>query len=185
VTLLTAGPSDSVAAMGDDAPLRPAAAPDGRTPRVAGPEDAAAVAALLHDFNLEFDTPTPGVAVLTARLRERLAGDGMRALLIGEPAVGVALVSLRPSAWYDGPVGLLDELYVRPDDRNHGLGQALLETACALVRAHGGEALEINVDGEDADARRFYERHGFTNTEPGQVEPMLFYYREFADPRPA
>jgi GNAT superfamily N-acetyltransferase len=105
----------------------------------------------------------------------------MRALLIGNPAVGVALVSLRPSAWYDGPVGLLDELYVRPGERDRGLGHALLETACALVRAHGGEALEINVDGEDVDARRFYERHGFTNTEPGQDEPMLFYYREFAD----
>jgi GNAT superfamily N-acetyltransferase len=166
--------------MTDDEPLDATAAPDGRTPRVAGPDEAAAVAALLHDFNREFDTPTPGVEVLTARLRERLAGDAMRALLIGEPPVGVALVSLRPSAWYDGPVGLLDELYVRPDERDHGLGHALLETACALVRGHGGEALEINVDGEDVDARRFYERHGFTNTEPGQEEPMLFYYREFA-----
>jgi GNAT superfamily N-acetyltransferase len=166
--------------MGDDDRLDATAAPDGRRPRVAGPDEAATVAALLHDFNREFDTPTPGVEVLTGRLRKRLAGDGMRALLIGEPAVGVALVSLRPSAWYDGPVGLLDELYVRPEERNHGLGHALLETACALVRRHGGEALEINVDGEDVDARRFYERHGFTNTEPGQEEPMLFYSREFA-----
>ena len=33
-------------------------------------------------------------------------------------------------------------------------------------------------DGEDTDARRFYEAHGFTNTEPNQTDPMLYYYRE-------
>jgi hypothetical protein len=38
--------------------------------------------------------------------------------------------------------------------------------------------LEINVDGEDTDARRFYEAHGFANTEPNRVDPMLYYYRE-------
>jgi hypothetical protein len=43
--------------------------------------------------------------------------------------------------------------------------------------------IEINVDGEDTDARRFYERHGYRNTEPGEVEPMLFYYRDLSDAR--
>ena len=35
--------------------------------RRAGPDDAAEVARLLHDFNTEFDTPTPGAATLTNR----------------------------------------------------------------------------------------------------------------------
>ena len=48
----------------------------------------------------------------------------------------------------------------------------------------GAELLEINVDGEDTDARRFYERHGYANTEPGQDEPMLYYYRELTSPAP-
>ena len=47
-----------------------------------------------------------------------------------------------------------------------------------LVRDRGGALMEINVDGEDTDARRFYEAHGFTNTEPDQTDPMLYYYRE-------
>ena len=73
------------------------------------------------------------------------------------------MLSFRVNVWYDGPVALLDELYVRPDMRGHRFGHALLETACRLARERGAETLEINVDGEDTDARRFYEAHGFAN----------------------
>jgi GNAT superfamily N-acetyltransferase len=103
----------------------------------------------------------------------------MAALLIGQPAVGVALLSFRPNVWYSGPVALLDELYVRPDRRDAGLGGALLQAACELARSRDAGALEINVDSDDVDARRFYERHGFRNTDPGRDDPMLYYVKEF------
>ena len=38
--------------------------------------------------------------------------------------------------------------------------------------------LEINVDGDDAATRRFYERHGYRNSEPGEDEQLLYYFRE-------
>ncbi|WP_198289997.1 GNAT family N-acetyltransferase [Nocardioides sp. Iso805N] len=141
--------------------------------RIATAYDAPTVAELLDAFNREFDTPAPGVAILTERLRELLAGQAMFAVLVEEPAVAVALVSLRPNAWYDGPAALLDELYVAPDRRGHGIGGELLEAAESEVRRRGGELLEINVDGQDVDARRFYVRHGYTDTDPGQSEPCL------------
>lgn len=148
------------------------------TPRRATTADAAIVAQLLHDFNTEFATPTPGPDVLSARLASLLAGDDVVVLLVGEPAAGVAVLSFRPNVWYKGPVALLDELYVRPGLRGHRLGSALLAAACDLVRERGGELLEINVDGEDTGARRFYEARGFRNTEPNQTDPLLYYYRE-------
>jgi GNAT superfamily N-acetyltransferase len=140
--------------------------------------EAATVATLLDDFNREFDTPTPGVDVLAERLRDLLAGDDVVTLLIGQPAVGVAVVSFRRNVWYAGPVALLDELYIRPDRRGQRLGHALLGAACDLAKERGSEVLEINVDGDDTDARRFYEAHGFTHTEPGATQPMFYYYRD-------
>jgi GNAT superfamily N-acetyltransferase len=153
-------------------------------PRVATAAQSATVARLLDTFNREFDTPTPGTAVLTTRLHRLLAGGDVVALLAGEPAVAVALLTLRPNVWYDGPVALLDELYVAPEQRGRGLGSALLERAEAVTLERGGELLEINVDGDDVDARRFYERHGYTTTEPGQDQPMLYYFRDLRG-RPA
>ncbi len=135
------------------------------------------MAELLDPFNREYDTPTPGPAVLSERLRHLLAGDRTIALLTGEPATGLALLTLRPNVWYEGPVGLLDELYVAPHLRSQGLGARLLQAAEQVVRDRGGELLEINVDGEDHDTRRFYERHGYTCREPGQPEGELYYHR--------
>ena len=135
-------------------------------------------AEMLDAFNTEFDTPTPGPEVLAQRLPGLIADGRLAVLLTGDPAAGVAVVSLRPNLWYEGPVALLDELYVRPELRGRRYGHALLEAACRLSRERGADVLEINVDGEDTDARRFYEAHGFTNLEPGATEPMYFYYRE-------
>ncbi len=146
-------------------------------PRVAGPADAAVVAELLHAFNVEFDTPTPGPEVLTRRLEQMLARDDGVALLAGEPAVAVALLTFRPGVWDPGPVALLEELYVRPDLRGRGIGHTVLERAMAIARDRGSETFEINVDEGDTGARRFYEAHGFSNTEPGETERLLYYFR--------
>jgi GNAT superfamily N-acetyltransferase len=93
----------------------------------AGPDDAEEVARLLDDFNTEFDTPTPGDVALTRRLRSLLAEPTTLGYLIGDPPVGIALVTLRSNVWYDGPVALLDELYVAPQHRGHGLGSAVID----------------------------------------------------------
>jgi GNAT superfamily N-acetyltransferase len=150
-------------------------------PRVADAAEAATVAELLDAFNREYETPTPGVTVLAERLRRLLVRGDVVALLTGEPAVAVALVTFRPNVWHDGTVALLDELYVLPELRGRAIGSALLAAVEAAVLQRGGKVVEINVDGHDTDARRFYERHGYSNTEPGDEGPLLYYFRELSD----
>lgn len=148
--------------------------------RAAAVAEAEVVARLLDDFNREYDTPSPGMDVLTVRLRQLLAGGDVVALLVGDPAVGLGLVTLRPNVWHAGPVGLLDELYVGAAQRGRAMGSALLRAAEEVVRDRGGELLEINVDGDDVAARRFYERHGYRNSEPGTDEALLYYFRDLS-----
>jgi GNAT superfamily N-acetyltransferase len=143
-------------------------------PRLATPADAVIVARLLDAFNREFHAPTPGQEVLAARLRRLLAGTDVIAVLAGDPAVAVALLTLRPNVWFDGPVSLLDELYVAPETRGRGIGPALLAAVASITRERGGRLVEIAVDGA---GRRFYERHGGTDTEAGQDQPSFYYRR--------
>ena len=153
------------------------------TPWAAGPEHAPHVAALLHDFNTEFDTPSPGPEILTGRLRVLLAHDDTVALLAGVPPVGLALVTFRKNVWYAGPVALLDELYVVPGRRNRGVGAGLIAAVVDLARRRGGGLVEVNVDEGDVDAQRFYERHGFSVIEPDTQE-RAFYFSMELDPPP-
>lgn len=138
--------------------------------------DAADVARLLHDFNTEFNTASPGPQVLAPRVRRLLAQGATYAVLAGTPPIGIALVTVRPNVWYDGPVALLDELYVAPDHRGQAVGTAMIDAVRAEARARHAELIEINVDEGDTDARRFYERHGFTSIEPDTGEGALYYH---------
>jgi GNAT superfamily N-acetyltransferase len=156
---------------------------DESRPRLATAEDASEIARLLHDFNSEYGSPSPGVEVLAPRLRALLAGDQTFAVIAGQPPApsAVALVTLRPNVWYAGPVALLDEMYVVPSRRGRGIGSAVLEYFIAESQRRGVELLEINVDEGDVDAQRFYERHGFSGTEPETDERAFYFFREFGD----
>jgi GNAT superfamily N-acetyltransferase len=149
-------------------------------PRLASVDDAEEIAQLLHDFNSEFGEPTPDVAVLAARLRGLLSRDATFAIIAGEPAVGLALVTLRSNVWYEGRVALLDEMYVVPQLRGRGIGSAIIQQLMATARGSGIDLIEINVDEGDTDAQRFYERHGFSPTEPGSPERSFYFWQEIS-----
>jgi GNAT superfamily N-acetyltransferase len=145
--------------------------------RIADLADVTAVAQMLHDFNVEFDTPTPDPSVLSDRLCGMLDRDDVAILLAGDPPVGVALLTFRPTVWDPGPITLLEELYVRPEVRRRRIGHRLLERAVAMAEARGSQTFEINVDEGDADARRFYAAHGFSEIQPETNERAFYYYR--------
>lgn len=147
--------------------------------RRAGPEDAAAIARLLHDFNAEYDEPTPGVEALTKYARQLLEAGEMDVLLAGDGPDGISLVRLRPSPWTGKPEAYLQELYVVPPLRGQGIGRALLEATIALAREAGATGIDLNTGETDTAARALYESAGFTNREGSPDGPaMLFYERE-------
>jgi len=147
--------------------------------RRAGVEHSAVIARLLHDFNTEFEEPSPGVGALTEHSRQLLATGEMTVLLAGAGPDGIALIRFRTSVWTGGPEAHLQELYVVPALRGGGIGRALLEATMAVAREAGASGIDLNTGETDTAARALYESAGFTNLEGGPDGPsMLFYERE-------
>jgi GNAT superfamily N-acetyltransferase len=75
--------------------------------------------------------------------------------------VGLAAVSFAWTLEHGGKTAWLDELYVRPEHRMHGVGTALLREVMSQVRILGCAALELEVDRDHRRAEGLYEREGF------------------------
>jgi len=146
------------------------------TTRLATPDDAEVVARMLHDFNVEFGTPTPGMDFLVGRCRELLASEEMTVVLGDQPPLGLGVLFFRPSLWSAGMEVYLAELYVVPEHRDRGIGTAIMATAMELARERGGTDMQIGVDEPDVDTRRFYERLGFRNHDPDDPSARMFFY---------
>jgi ribosomal protein S18 acetylase RimI-like enzyme len=144
--------------------------------RSAEPADAPEVARLLHDFNTEYDDPTPGVEVLTDRVRRMLSDDEMTVLLGGDGPDGLAVLRFRPCFWIGALTAYLQELYVAPDRRGQGIGRALLEAAMETAREKGAKHMDLGTSTEDSAAIALYERYGFTNREGRPDGPVMLYY---------
>jgi GNAT superfamily N-acetyltransferase len=67
---------------------------------------------------------------------------------------------------------LLDLLYVRKRARGKGVGTELLRAAAEHVASQGGEVLALEVLESNGDARRLYERLGFTTSQRVLAAPV-------------
>ena len=139
----------------------------------------AAAAQLLHDFNREYDEPTPSPAELAGRLTE-LVDDGHVAVLLARDrdtaeAVGVAVLRVQPSVWGRAQEAYLAELYVVPDRRGQGYGRELITEAMRLARERGADYAFLVTSEDDRLAQRLYEAAGFRRTE-GEGGPLMLAY---------
>lgn len=75
--------------------------------------------------------------------------------------IGMATCSRRKLTGWNGPVLLLQDLFVEPQYRSRGVARALVARVAALARDIGSPIVELTVRA-DNPARDFYQRAGFT-----------------------
>jgi GNAT superfamily N-acetyltransferase len=144
--------------------------------RIASAADALTFGRLLHAFNVEFDQETPAAEVIAERAAPLIESGEVTILFVGEGPDGFAQLRFRPSLYTGAIDAYLEELYVVPERRGHGLGRVLLEAAMEHARDRGAAHLDLNTSETDVAARALYESAGFTNHEGGSDGPRMLYY---------
>jgi ribosomal protein S18 acetylase RimI-like enzyme len=144
--------------------------------RLGGTGDAEVIGRLLHDFNREFDEPTPSAGFFARRISELIAEDGVTVLLARDGPDGFVVLRFRPSLYSQALECYVAELYVVPGRRGHGLGRALMEAAIEHARSRGADHMDLNTSEGDVAARALYESLGFTRLEGRADGPVMYYY---------
>jgi ribosomal protein S18 acetylase RimI-like enzyme len=103
-----------------------------------------------------------GAGDTEARWPSRLAAVplNLAAELDGAPAGMVG--ATHPTA---GEVDLIS-MWVAPEARGRGVGDALIDAVVAWARSQGADRVGLDVRDGNAPAIRLYERHGFADTGP-------------------
>ena len=122
----------------------------------------ACVVAFAHIFPPELH-PFPDEAVLGA-WREALVDENVEVYIAevdGEPVGSVSVGD-----------AFLRTLYVVPSHQGSGVGSALHDLALERLRAHGNDVAKLWTLEENWNARRYYEKRGWTLTEEIRVVPF-------------
>ncbi len=131
------------------------------TIREATAADAAAVMTLVREL-AEFERLSHEVVGDEAMMREALSAGHSAALLAeedGQP-IGLALYFHNFSTFLARRGIYLEDLYVKPAFRKHGVGRALLRRLARLAVERGCGRFEWAVLDWNVDALRFYESLG-------------------------
>jgi GNAT superfamily N-acetyltransferase len=146
-------------------PAMHAAAMDGAsfTLRAAELRDVVAIVGLIREL-AEFEKLTHLVQVTPEKLRPHLFGERPVAEALvaerGGEVVGFALFFTNFSTFLAQPGLYLEDLYVQPDHRGRGIGEALLARLGRLALERGCGRFEWSVLDWNESAIRFYERMG-------------------------
>ncbi|HKV55282.1 MAG TPA: GNAT family N-acetyltransferase [Candidatus Binataceae bacterium] len=76
-------------------------------------------------------------------------------------AVGYVVLTFNYDLEFGGLEGIVTDLYIRAEYRGHGLGRRALDLVRTHCRSLGIQALELQVERHNRDARQFYRRLGF------------------------
>ncbi|TMG62260.1 MAG: GNAT family N-acetyltransferase [Chloroflexi bacterium] len=131
--------------------------------RIGEPRDVALITQLIRELaryeKLEHEVAATEEKVAKALFGKRPYAETLIAEVNGEPA-GFALFFHNFSTFLAQPGIYLEDLFVKPEQRSHGVGRALLERLAQIAVQRDCGRLEWAVLDWNEDAIRFYERLG-------------------------
>ena len=129
--------------------------------RPAEPADEAAWRSLWEGYQAFYRTAVPKAATSATWRRILDSASPIHALVaVEEPsgAVGFVVYVLHAGTWSEQPRCYLEDLFVAPDARGQGVGEALIEAVLERARAEAWHDVYWHTEAGNGAARRLYDR---------------------------
>jgi GNAT superfamily N-acetyltransferase len=133
------------------------------TVRLVGPHPLYAEAAHLLDEYRQHYGANPAPEAVEAWMREQVINQRMRVYAAGpgDEVHGVCTVTVVPASLTLRTVWLVRDLYVDPEARRSGIGQALLAYVTDAARSEGAHRISLQTEAANVRAVELYARAGF------------------------
>ncbi len=120
------------------------------------------------DFQPDFEKQYRGLRCII----ERPEVGGI--LVIREGSIVLVMVNIlyTVSTVCGGRVAIVEDMVVRPENRNRGLGSLMIRKAIEFAQASGCLRITLLTDRTNDSAIRFYRRHGFA---PSAMTPFRLF----------
>ncbi|MEV0929934.1 GNAT family N-acetyltransferase [Streptomyces phaeochromogenes] len=139
--------------------------------RPAVPDDVPAIVAMLADDPLGAQRESPDDLSPYLAALERLSKDPNQHLVVAVRegrVVGTLQLTIIPGLSRKGATrSIIEGVRIHADERGSGLGTRFIEWAIDRSRIEGCQLVQLTSDVSRTDARRFYERIGFTASHVG------------------
>ncbi|MEU5291755.1 GNAT family N-acetyltransferase [Streptomyces umbrinus] len=139
--------------------------------RPAVPDDVPAIVAMLADDPLGAQRESPDDLSPYLAALERLSSDPNQHLVVAVRegrVVGTLQLTIIPGLSRKGATrSIIEGVRIHADERGSGLGTRFIEWAIDRSRSEGCQLVQLTSDVSRTDARRFYERIGFTASHVG------------------
>jgi GNAT superfamily N-acetyltransferase len=135
--------------------------------RLAVEGDISQLCGLLAELFAQEAEFSPDAAVQARGLRAIIASADTGSILVAEEhgrIIGMVSLLYLTSTALGSRVALLEDMVVVAGHRGVGHGDRLLDAAIDHARAVGCRRVTLLTDGGNADAQRFYMRHGFARS---------------------
>jgi GNAT superfamily N-acetyltransferase len=118
-------------------------------------------------------------SVIEQIVKDDRLGFVLVALEKNQRPVGIALGCAFLGIEHGGTSGWVEELYVRPEFRERGIGSLLVAEFIRIASVLGWRAIDLEIDSGHRRAVSLYERHGFTQLDRLRLSRRLEFPCEF------
>ena len=139
--------------------------------RTANREDLDAIIELLRRDSIMAVPEEPGLSAAQIEAFDTIAAHPDNEVMVatlGAEVIGTLQLTFIPGLTFNGAWrAQVEGVRVRDDLRSRGIGSRLMEWAIRRARERGCRMVQLTSNSRRVDARRFYERLGFTASHTG------------------